>query len=455
VSAPIENCTNRAAVERAEAISSAFNDTEQVLLRTRFALARTEGGAFDALLDAGVSVPLAGLTLAVKACFDVRGWVTDAASLVLSNEPPAITDAPLVAALRMAGASLVGHANMTEFAFGALGINTATGTPRTPFDILRERVAGGSTSGGAVAVARGLADVALGTDTSGSVRIPAAFCGLVGFKPSKGVLSEEGCIPLSTTFDVPGFITRDVATMQRVVSALRLFGRCISADLLDVPRARLLCGISFAVPQNFALEGSDDMVARAFQRTVAKLSQCGAKIVSRSFNDLTMPSRAAAEGGIIIADAYALHKKWIHERLEQYDPLVGPRILAGQNVLAHSYISAKMALKQFVRTFDEDVADYDALLTPTVPIIPPRVDDLQAGGEYLRVNALTFRLTELANRVDVPSVALPFGPDDIGPYGLMLTGRRRSDARLLSIARRVERALAQGNHPRNDWRERK
>ncbi|WP_144141002.1 amidase family protein [Paraburkholderia sp. BCC1884] len=430
------------AVERAESASVDCVDIGQILLRTRFAAARAEAIASDTLFRAGIGLALAGLTLAAKACFDVRGWVTDAASGVLAHEPSAAADAPVVAALRKAGASLVGHANMTEFAFGALGINTTTGTPRTPLDTCRERVAGGSTSGGAVAVAIGLADIALGTDTSGSVRIPAAFCGLTGFKPSKGVLSEKGCIPLSTSFDSPGFITRDVSTMQRVVEALQLYGQRMVSEHKDVPRAQLLSGISFAVPGNFALQRSDDAVARAFERAVEKLRQCGANIVERVFTDLTTPSRIAAESGIIVADAYAYHGKWIHERFAKYDPLVGPRILAGQDVSAHRYIEGKTALRSFAHTFDEEIADYDALLTPTVPIIPPRVDDIVEKDEYLRINALVFSLTELANRVDVPSIALPFGALDAGPFGLMLTGRRRDDAHLLSISRRVEHALA-------------
>ena len=438
-----EGGASQAAVERAEALGSTFDQIGEVLLRTRFTSARVEARAFDVLRNAGVTLPLAGLTLAVKACFDVRGWVTDAASVVLRDELPAVKDAPLVAALRNAGASLVGHANMTEFAFGALGINTTTGTPRTPLDVRRERVAGGSTSGGAVSVACGLADIALGTDTSGSVRIPAAFCGVVGFKPSRGVLSDEGCIPLSATFDVPGFITRDVTTVLRIVDALALYRQRVSPEFHGDHRTLLLRDVRFAVPQNFALGRADETVARAFERTVERLKRCGATVIERDFADLTFPSRVAAESGIIVADAYAVHEKWIHERLAQYDPLVGPRILAGQNVLAHRYINGKRALKQFARAFDEEIAEYDALLTPTVPIVPPRVNDLQTKDEYLRVNALSFSLTELANRVDVPSIALPFGPADEGPHGLMLTGRRSDDVRLLSIGRRVEQALAQ------------
>jgi aspartyl-tRNA(Asn)/glutamyl-tRNA(Gln) amidotransferase subunit A len=450
-----ESRVSQIAVERSAAVSSAFDQIDEVLLRTRFNSARAEARAFDTLCNAGISFPLIGLTLAVKACFDVRGWVTDAASVVLTHEPSATEDAPLVAALRKAGASLVGHANMTEFAFGALGINTTTGTPRTPLDIRRERVAGGSTSGGAVSVASGLADIALGTDTSGSVRIPAAFCGLVGFKPSRGVLSEKGCIALSTTFDVPGFITRDVTTLLRVVDALRLYGQRVSCEFHDKQCTRPLSDLRLAVPRYFALGRADETVGRAFERTVARLRRFGAVVVEHQFSDLTLPSRIAAESGIIISDAYALHEQWIHERLSQYDPLVGPRILAGQSVPAHRYINGKRALKQFAHTFDGQIAEYDALLTPAVPIIPPRLSDLQAKDEYLRVNTLAFSLTELANRVDVPSIALPFGSADVGPYGLMLTGRRGDDLRLLSVCRRVELAFAQDDHHQSDERKSK
>jgi aspartyl-tRNA(Asn)/glutamyl-tRNA(Gln) amidotransferase subunit A len=325
-------------IERAEAASVAFGHIGEVLLRTRFAQARTEAQAFDALRNAGVALPLAGLTLAVKACFDVRGWITDAASAVLANEPPATSDAPLVAGLRSAGATLIAHANMTEFAYGALGINTTTGTPRTPLDDKRERVAGGSTSGGAVAVAGGLADIALGTDTSGSVRIPAAFCGVVGFKPSKGVLSETGCIPLSTTFDSPGFITRDTTTMLRVVDSLSLYGKSGPRERL---REQPLRGIRFAVPKYFALQRCEDAVARAFERTVERLGAQGAIIVEHDFSDLNAPSRIAMESGIIVADAYALHAQWLHERLAQYDPLVGPRILAGRTLRRFATFKAR------------------------------------------------------------------------------------------------------------------
>ncbi|WP_250490928.1 amidase family protein [Caballeronia sp. INML2] len=426
-------------VEQSRAVSLAFSGLDKVFLRTRFDAAVADAIATDQAVASGASLPLNGLILAVKACFDVAGWVTDAASAVLSDQPEATRDAPVVAGLRAAGATLVAHTNMTEFAFGALGINNTTGTPVTPLDAHGERVAGGSTSGGAVAVARGFADIALGTDTSGSIRIPAAFCGIVGFKPSTNVISTQGCIPLSTTFDAPGFIARDVSTIVRVVEALKLY----RTPVVRVRPTRQLEGIRLALPVDFALTGCDPTVVAAFEACVNRLASLGASIVETDFMDLRAPSRIAAESGIIVADAFAWHEPWIRTRLARYDPLVGPRILRGESIPAYRYLKGAAALKHEANVFDAEMARYDALLTPTVPIVPPRIADVTADEiEYLRVNALSFSLTELANRLDAPSIAMQFDPARPRPFGLMLTGRRHRDIDLLSVARRVEAALS-------------
>ncbi|OUL97124.1 hypothetical protein CA603_03380 [Paraburkholderia hospita] len=427
------------AVARSEAASNAYENIAQVFLRTRFDDAHAEAAALAALSASGVRLPLAGLALAVKACFDVAGWVTDAASNVLSDQPPAQQDAPLVASLRAAGATVVAHTNMTEFAFGALGVNSFRGTPRTPLDPQGERVAGGSTSGGAVAVAAGLADIALGSDTSGSVRIPAAFCGLAGYKPSKGILSAQGCIPLSTTFDVPGFIARDVDTLLRVVDAVGPFARKLRPVRQQDPS---LEGLRFAIPKGFAVGHCDRVVRGAFARALELLTAQGASIVETEFTDLRAPSRIALESGIIVADAYTWHADWLRTRADRYDPLVGPRISKGEGVAAHRYLSGLAALEDRRRVFADEVSGYDALLTPTVPVVPPKLDDLRDSAEYLRVNALVFSLTELANRIDLPSVSLPLERQQSLPVGLLLTGRPADDPHLLLLARRLEAALS-------------
>src|SRR4051794_37759446 len=188
----------RACIERADAESDAM---AVAYLARRDQQALTEAAAVDP------SLPLAGEVLAVKACFDVEGWTTHAGSAVLADAAVATADAPMVEQLRSAGAILLAQTNMTEFAYGALGLNSTYGTPTTPLCPGDDRVAGGSTSGGAVAVALGAADIALGSDTSGSIRIPAAFVGAAGFKPSQGRYPTGGMIPLSTSFDAPGIIT--------------------------------------------------------------------------------------------------------------------------------------------------------------------------------------------------------------------------------------------------------
>ena len=342
------------------------------------------------------------LAFTVKACFDFAGWVSDAASAAVTGNKPARFDAPIVHFLRSHGATVVEHSNMTGFA------------------------------GGAVAVASGLADVALGTDTSGSIRIPAAFCEMVGFKPSRGVFSSEGCIPLSTTFDVPGLITRNVGALLEVAGVFdHLVGIVANATALQSRSNR--AGIRFVIPDNFALEQTDESVRDSFNRTVARLTAAGAVIVQTHFSDLRAASRAAVEGGVIMGEAYAWRRNWIYERASLYDPLVGPRILHGETKAAHRYIAAFARIEALARLFDAEMETFDVLLTPTVPILPPRIQALSERDEYLRLNALTFSLTELANRVNAPSLSLPDRRQGRQPIGLMLTGRRGMDRRLLEI----------------------
>jgi amidase/aspartyl-tRNA(Asn)/glutamyl-tRNA(Gln) amidotransferase subunit A len=194
---------------------------------------------------------------------------------------------------------------------------------------------------------------------------------------------------------------------------------------------------------DFALTGCDPTVVAAFEACVNRLASLGASIVETDFMDLRAPSRIAAESGIIVADAFAWHEPWIRTRLARYDPLVGPRILRGESIPAYRYLKGAAALKHEANVFDAEMARYDALLTPTVPIVPPRIADVTADEiEYLRVNALSFSLTELANRLDAPSIAMQFDPARPRPFGLMLTGRRHRDIDLLSVARRVEAALS-------------
>ncbi|QWW72398.1 amidase family protein [Rhizobium sp. WYJ-E13] len=410
-----------------ERMDECAEDARLAVFHRRDEQALSEAQAWEALASTGLC-PSLPISLSVKACFDVAGWVTTAASRVMEKAPPAERDAGLVTALRRQGAVIVNQSNMTEFAFGALGINASFGTPRSPLDPARERTAGGSTSGGAVSVALGFADVALGSDTSGSIRIPAAFCGLAGFKPSHHRYDRDGMLFLSPTFDIPGFIARDVSMLQRVDAAVT--GMHHPDETLAVD------GMRFLVPVQFAYADTDEEIASSFRASLEALRAAGATIVEKEFPELSTYGPIAVEGGIIIAEAYAWHRPYLEQSKDLYDPRVGPRIQLGADVRASAYASSLDKLAKAADAYHRRLDSFDALLTPTVPIIPPRVKDVEADESYYRFNRLTFRLTEVANRVDAPSVTI--APDPSRPVGFMTTGYRGRDARLLAVSRAIE-----------------
>ncbi|KAG8153701.1 amidase family protein [Burkholderia catarinensis] len=404
-------------------------------LARRDAAALAEARAWDAPAGRAAAAPLVGTVLTVKACFDCEGWVTHAGSRVLADAPPARADAALVAALRRVGAVPVAQTAMTEFAYGALGVNRAYGTPATPLDARRERVAGGSSSGAAVSVALGVADLSLGSDTSGSARIPAAFCGVAGFKPSRGRYPDAGMRFLSTTFDVPGMLAATADLCRRVDAALhgRAAGRPAPVSVKD---------LHFVVPERFATGDVDPAVGHAFDAWLSRLSAHGARIERKRLDCLAEAGAVARAGGIIAAEAFMLHRALLETAADRYDPLVGPRIAAGEHVLAHDYAAALLRLAALADAYHAQLGDAHAVLTPTVPMLPPRIADLADETVYLAANARSFRLTEFANRLDLPSISVPGDRRRKQPIGLLLTGRRNDDARLLDMAVLVEHALA-------------
>ena len=397
---------------------------------TRFDEAIAEAVAVDP------SLPLAGEVVAVKACFDVAGWTTHAGSAVLADAAPADVDAPLVAALRSAGAIVLAQTNMTEFAYGALGLNSTYGDPTTPLRPGERRVAGGSTSGGAVAVALGAADFALGSDTSGSIRIPAAFCGVAGFKPSQGRYPSGGMIPLAASFDAPGFVAPTVAYLRRLDAAL------VGGDR-PTPVDRRISDVHLLVPVDAIRAGAtDQLVLDRFEQWLGVLAAAGANITEAQMPMLTEASIAAREGYVIAVEAYDWHREMIAQDLDRYDPRVGSRILHGAQVLASDYVAALRKIDDCRRQYDSALHGADAILTPTVPILPPKVADVQTTDAYLAMNTEVLRLTEFANRLDLPSVTLPGSSPDRQPIGLMLTGRRAEDVALLDLAVMLEACLA-------------
>ncbi len=399
-------------------------------------LARRDEEALAEMSAIDTSLPLAGEVLTVKACFDVAGWTTHAGSAVLADAAPAEADAPMVALLRTVGATLLAQTNMTEFAYGALGLNATYGTPTTPLRPGEDRVSGGSTSGGAVAVALGIADLALGSDTSVSIRIPAAFCGVAGFKPSQGRYPADGLIPLSTSFDAPGLIAASVDRLRRTDMAL------IDRDLRQ-PSPRSLADVRLLVPHDAIHAGAtDSAVLDRFSHWVHTLEAAGVTIVHCELPMLTEASLAAREGSVISVEAYDWHRDLIAVGFDRYDPRVGPRVRHGATVLAADYVAALRKIGDCRRRYDAAMHDVDAILTPTVPIIPPRIADLTTMDAYLAMNTEVLRLTEFANRLDLPSVSLPGSLGEREPIGLMLTGRRGADAAMLDISVLIESCLA-------------
>lgn len=396
---------------------------QAIFLTERFAAAREEVDEWGQALCTGATLPpLAGMTMTVKACFDVEGWTTSCASRVLLKAPAAKRSAPLVALLGAAGAVLVAQTNMTEFAYGALGVNINFGTPRAPLDATGEQVAGGSSSGAAVAVARGYCDVSVCSDTSGSARIPAAFCGVVGFKPSRGRYPSEGMKWLSTSFDVPGVIARSVA-------ACRLVDRVIAGGIeSSVPASR---EIRLALPDFYSEVAIDEVVRETIDRCIRSLSQAGVTIVEIPLESLKACARAASRGGVIGYEAFRQHRDTLADTPHLYDPLIRDRLLKGGEVPEAVYREALEQVQSQRANADRELEGFDGFVLPTVPMMPPRLSEIAEQSQYLAANSRSFSLTEFANRVDLPSITLPVGGL---PVGLMLTGTRGSDSRLLAIA---------------------
>jgi aspartyl-tRNA(Asn)/glutamyl-tRNA(Gln) amidotransferase subunit A len=360
------------------------------------------------------ALPLAGLAISVKDLYDVQGWPTTAGSTSRHDAPAAGADAPAVARLRTAGGVLVGHTNLTEFAFSGVGINPHFGTPANPATAALDaeaRIPGGSTSGGAVSVASGAAWAALGSDTGGSIRIPAALQGLVGFKNTQRLTPTEGCIPLSTTLDTACAITlsvRDAVLLHEVLAARRV-------ARLDKPLGQW----RLALPRTIMLDALEPAVARAFERAIDTLRAAGAAI----------------------DESWAWHRDALATRQAQYDPRVALRIRRGEAINDYAELLAER--KAWIARMEAALQGFDALLSPTVPIVAPRVAPLVASDDaFFATNALLLRNPSLINLVDGCALSLPCQRQGDWPVGLMVWGTALADDRVLSVSLAIEAALA-------------
>jgi aspartyl-tRNA(Asn)/glutamyl-tRNA(Gln) amidotransferase subunit A len=373
-----------------------------------------------------VASPLAGLPVSIKDLFDVRGQVTSAGSKALSHNAPAVSDADAVARLRAAGAVLIGRTNMSEFAFSGLGTNPHYGTPRMPGD--SSRIAGGSSSGGAVSVAGGMAVAALGTDTGGSIRIPSAFCGLTGFKPSAHRVPAAGCVPLSPTLDSIGPLARSVDCCAKVDAIL-------SGATLDT-RPAPVAGLRFYVTADFVGEGLDDAVAQAFEAGLERLQKAGAIIVRFDFPELRELPQINGGGGFTAAEAWTWHRALLGQRGNEYDPRVAMRIRRGEKQSASDYLELLAARSRVRAAAAARLRDADAWLMPTVAVRPPLVEPLEKDdATFFETNGMVLRNAAAVNFLDGCAVSLPLPPAGIA---LSVCGLRDQDARVLQVAGAVE-----------------
>ena len=398
-------------------------DGEQALMEAR---------ASDAARAAGiVASPLAGVPISIKDLFDVRGQVSSAASLALADAPPADVDAGAVARLRAAGAVLLGRTNMSEFAFSGLGLNPHYGTPRNPHD--HARVAGGSTSGGAVTVALAMAAGALGTDTGGSIRIPSAFCGLTGFKPTAASVSLAGTLPLSRSLDSAGPIAHSVDCCAILYAALS--GHDIGAQ------APALKGLRFGFTSDYVGANVEPQVQQAFDAALDKLRAAGAQVEQFDFPEL-LELPGINGGGLVAAEAWHWHKVLLEERGAQYDQRVAARIRRGQQQGAADYIDLLDARARLIAIAKQRLAPFDAWLMPSVAILAPQVAPLEADdATFFATNGLVLRNASVINFLDGCALSLPCHAEGELPVGLGICGLAGADDTVLKIGRAVEALL--------------
>ena len=382
--------------------------------------------------------PLAGIPISLKDLFDEAGVVTLGASKVLAGSSPATQDSPVVERLKAAGAVIIGRTNLTEFAYSCLGINPHYGTPKNIFDRATGRIPGGSTSGGAISVTDGMAAGAIGTDTGGSIRIPAALNGLVGFKPTASRVPRDRMVPLSFTLDSAGPIARTVTDCA-------LIDQVLSADTGAPVAAVRLRGIRFAVPKTVFLEDLSPAVASAFTTALTRLSAAGARVIELPMAEFAQAGAANPRGAITSAEAYAWHRQWMKERSDRYDPRVLTRIRAGETMTAAQYIDLMQARERFIRAIDVAVRGYDAMLMPTTPITAPTIAEATRDDEsYFRLNSLMCRNPSVVNLFDGCALSVPCHEPGTAPVGLMIAGTRNSDRKILSIGLEVEKVVRVG-----------
>ncbi|MDB6102646.1 MAG: amidase [Gammaproteobacteria bacterium] len=421
-------------------VSSVTGEGSRTFLKVYGEQALAAADFYDRMRQQGARLSrYAGIPVSVKDLFDVAGDTTLAGSTVLKGTAAADQDATAVARLKAAGFIVIGRTNMTEFAFSGLGINPHYGTPLNPWDRATGRIPGGSSSGAAVSITDAMAFGALGTDTGGSCRIPAAMCGIVGFKPTASRIPLTGAYPLSASLDSIGPLANSVTCCAELDAILA--AQCPP----QMPGADLTANdLRLAVLTNYVTDELDQAVAASFERALRALKGAGARLTEVTLPELGELPEINRNGGLSAAESYAHHRARLAKDGSRYDPRVTARILRGSKQDAADYIELCNIRTNFRERVAKRIRKFDAVLMPTTPITAPALSDLAADEDYVRINALVLRNPSIVNFIDGCAISIPCQEPGTAPVGLSLFGLQNADRQLLSAAAAVEAIVATG-----------
>jgi len=430
--------TSRELVETAlTRIEDPLGEGSRTFIRVFREEALAEADASDKLRAVGlVPSPLAGIPVSIKDLCDVAGVTTYAGSRTRQNAPAATQDAPVVARLRAAGAVIVGTTNLTEFAVGGLGLNPHFGDCRNPYDRETGRVPGGSSAGAAVSVSDGMAIMGLGTDTAGSVRIPASMCGVVGFKPTKSRVPTDGVFPLSTTLD-------SVGPLAPTVACCAVTDAVFANEEPVVPKAIKLDGLRFGIPDTLVIDDLEPAVQTAFDNALGKLSAAGAKIEIFEFAELAELGGVGRNRFPAMVEGYSIHRERLETMLDLMDPRISERLLGGVKLTGPDYYDILEFRRGFIERAAAITSRFDAVVMPTLPITAPPIADFYGSDERLSdPHVIIIRNTCVANLLDRCALTIPCHEAGTAPVGFTLMGENMADKRILAIGLSIEKLLS-------------